>query len=169
MADPARPTVPPAMLTELFAKANAIATSDAAAAGPHWGAMHKLLLKAKVAPAEIMPLVAGRDQAGLNRLLARLSGSPIQEEPAAPKEAKPTFDHDTLAHAMKAFRSRLKLTRLDAESRLGVGPMSGGKKHGIDAIIPPREIPIAVWEALADEGKLRRCGEGFYGLAEEAG
>lgn len=169
MAEPARPTVPPAMLTELLATASTIASSDAAASGPHWGAMHKLLLKAKVPPAEIMPLVARRDIPGLNRLLARLAGSPIQDEPAAPTEAKPTFDADTLAHAMKAFRSRLKLTRLDAESRLGVGPMSGGKKHGIDAIIPPREIPVAVWEALADQGKLRRFGEGFFGLPEDGG
>ncbi len=168
MSSPGIPAVPPALLTDLLAAADRIAASDAASAGPHWGAMHKLLLKAKVPPAEIMPLVAGRDAAGLKRLLARLAGSPIVEDaPATAAEAKPVIDPDTLAHAMKAFRNRLKLTRLDAESRLGVGPMSGGKKHGIDAIVPPREFPIAVWEALADAGKLRRAGGGFYGLPEE--
>ena len=53
--------------------------------------------------------------------------------------APPT--HDELKHAMKAFRKRLKLTRLDEESKLGrVGnPMSGGKKSGVIAIMPPRE------------------------------
>ncbi len=169
MASSGTPSVPPATLKELLAAANAIATGDPASVGPLWGAMHKLLLKAKVPPAEIMPLVAGRDVSGLNRLLARLAGSPIEEEPAPAAAPKPSIDPETLAHAMKAFRSRLKLTRLDAESRLGVGPMSGGKKHGIDAIVPPREYPLAVWEALADEGKLRRAGGGFYGLAEEFG
>ncbi|MBL9147088.1 MAG: hypothetical protein JNM94_00190 [Phycisphaerae bacterium] len=84
---------------------------------------------------------------------------------ATPREA---VDEDTMRLALKAFRHRLKVMRLDAESKLGVGPMSGGKKHGIDAISAPREYPLAVWEALADAGKLRRAGPGFYGLAEEA-
>jgi hypothetical protein len=160
-------TLPAATLNELQAAARRIADADSAAAGPHWGAMHKLLLKAKVAPGEIMPLVAGRNLDGLHRLLAKLAGSPIAQEPAAPSPPKPAIDADTLAHAMKAFRTRLKLTRLDAESRLGVGPMSGGKKSGIDAIIPPRDYPHTVWEALAEQGKLRRFDGGFYGLAEE--
>lgn len=159
-------TLPAATLNELQAAAQRIADAAPAAAGPHWGAMHKLLLKAKVAPGEIMPLVAGRDLDGLHRLLAKLAGSPIVE-PATSATPKPAIDADTLAHAMKAFRSRLKLTRLDAESRLGVGPMSGGKKSGIDAIIPPRDYPSPVWEALAEQGKLRRFDGGFYGLPEE--
>ena len=159
-------TLPASTLNELQAAAQRIADASPATAGPHWGAMHKLLLKAKVAPGEIMPLVAGRDLDGLHRLLAKLAGAPMVEEPKGPSKPKPEIDHDTLAHAMKAFRSRMKLTRLDAESRLGVGPMTGGKKHGIDAIIPPREIPHEVWEALADEGKLRRFDGGFYGLPE---
>lgn len=160
--------LPDALLRELLDKAQAIYASDAAASGPLWGAMHKSLLKAKVPPGEIMPLVAGRDVAGLRKLMAKLAGSPIAEEPVAPAAPKPQIDADTLAHAMKAFRNRLKLTRLDAESKLGVGPMSGGRKHGIDGIIPPREYPHDVWEALVDAGKLRRFDGGFYGLAEEA-
>jgi hypothetical protein len=160
--------LPPATLNELQAKAKEIAESNPATVGPHWGAMHKLLLKAKVPPGEIMPLISGRDVDGLKRLLAKLAGAPIVEEPKASAAPKPTIDADTLAHAMKAFRNRLKVTRLDAESKLGVGPMSGGKKHGIDAIIPPRDYPQAVWAALAEEGKLRHFGEGFYGLPEEA-
>lgn len=164
-----RSTLPPALLAELGDLAARIAAADAAVVGPLWGAMHKLLLKAKVPPKEILPLIGGRDQAGLAALLARLRGDPapsVPEEPARPPA--PPIDPDVLRHAMRAFRQRLKVTRLDAESRLGVGPMSGGRKHGIDAIIPPREIPAEVWEALADQGALRRAGPGFYALAEEA-
>ena len=36
-----------------------------------------------------------------------------------------------LKQAMKAFKKRLKLTRLDAESTLGGGPFSGGRSSGI--------------------------------------
>jgi hypothetical protein len=104
----------------------------------------------------------------MRRLIARLAGAPIDEPSAAPMPSRAPIDPDTLAHAMRAFRNRLKVTRLDAESKLGVGPMSSGRRHGIDAIIPPREYPLDVWETLADEGKLRRAGGGFYGLAEEA-
>jgi hypothetical protein len=162
------PALSPATLKELDAQHRALEAAPGSAAGPLWGAMHKLLLKAKVPPADIMPLVAGRDLDGLRRLLARLRGDPV-EAPAAPAAATPreAVDDDTMRLALKAFRHRLKVMRLDAESKLGVGPMSGGKKHGIDAISAPREHPLAVWEALADAGKLRRAGPGFYGLAEE--
>jgi hypothetical protein len=38
-------TLPDQLLKELADKLAAIEASDASAAGPHWGAMHKLLLK----------------------------------------------------------------------------------------------------------------------------
>lgn len=167
---PARsPSLAAALLSELTTLEGRIASADPGAVGPLWGAMHKALLKAKVPPAEIMPLVAGRDVAGLSSLLARVRGETVAapaELASAPKSTP--IDPDVLRHAMRAFRQRLKVMRLDAESRLGVGPMSGGRQHGIDAINPPREFPLAVWEALADEGKLRRAGPGFYALAEES-
>jgi hypothetical protein len=74
-----------------------------------------------------------------------------------------------LRRALKAFKKRLKLTRLDDESRLGVGPMSSGSKGGIVAIRPPDQYPKAVWEALVEEGKLRRAGQGLYELAKPGG
>jgi len=75
-------------------------------------------------------------------------------------------DPQELRRALKAFKKRLKLTRLDDESRLGVGPMSSGAKGGIVAIIPPAQYPRSVWEALADQGKLRRAGHGLYELVK---
>ena len=68
--------------------------------------------------------------------------------------------------ALKAFRKRLKLTRLDAESKLGVGPMSGGVKSGIVAITPPDQYPKCVWDELVKQGKLKNANHGMYSLVE---
>lgn len=69
--------------------------------------------------------------------------------------------------ALKAFKKRLKLTRLDAESRLGVGPMSSGPGWGVTAITPPIEYSRAVWDELVKQGKLRNTGHGLYALVEQ--
>lgn len=65
--------------------------------------------------------------------------------------------------ALKAFKKRLKVMRLDDESRLGHSPLSGGGAK-IMAIQPPVEFSREVWEALADQGFLKRDGRGFYEL-----
>jgi hypothetical protein len=72
-----------------------------------------------------------------------------------------------LKAAFKAFKKRLKLSRLDAESSLGVGPLSGGRRSEIVAITPPDQFPEAVWEELVKQGKLKRAGRGLYELAGE--
>lgn len=69
-----------------------------------------------------------------------------------------------LKAALKAFKKRLKLTCLDDQSRIGVGPMSGGRPSAIVAITPPDQYPPAVWEELARQGKLKRAGSGMYEL-----
>ena len=69
-----------------------------------------------------------------------------------------------LKAALKAFKKRLKLTCLDDQSRIGVGPMSSGRASGIVAITPPDQYPPAVWEELARQGKLRRSSSGMYEL-----
>jgi hypothetical protein len=71
-----------------------------------------------------------------------------------------------LKAAMKAFKKRLKLARLDDESRLGRGPMSSGGRSGIIAIVPPAQYPQEVWDELHRLGKLNRAGHGTYQLAE---
>ena len=72
-----------------------------------------------------------------------------------------------LKQALKAFKKRLKLTRLDEESKLGGGPMSGGRDSGIVAIMPPNQFALAVWEELVRQGKLKKAGGGTYELAEQ--
>jgi hypothetical protein len=72
-----------------------------------------------------------------------------------------------LKMALKAFKKRLKLMRLDEESKVGVGPMSSGKGSGIVGITPPDQYPWAVWDELVKQGKLRSAGQGLYALAGE--
>jgi hypothetical protein len=71
-----------------------------------------------------------------------------------------------LKAAFKAFKRRLKLTRLDEESRIAGGPLSSGRGSGIVAIAPLPEYPPAVWEELVRQGKLKKAGRGTYQLAE---
>ena len=72
---------------------------------------------------------------------------------------------EELRNALKAFKKRLKLTRLDDESSLGRGPLSGGKSSGIVAITPPHQYPRAVWDQLVAQGRLKYAGQGMYQLA----
>jgi hypothetical protein len=82
-----------------------------------------------------------------------------------PSSGTPTPEQ--LKAAFKAFKKRLKLTRLDEESRLGGGPLSSGRGSGIVAISPPNQFPQAVWDELVRQGKLKKMSGGTYGLAEE--
>jgi hypothetical protein len=78
----------------------------------------------------------------------------------------PIPSQQELKAALKAFRKRMKLTQLDDQSRIGVGPMSSGRPSGIVAITPPDQYPQAVWDELARQGKLKRVGDGQYELGK---
>jgi hypothetical protein len=82
-----------------------------------------------------------------------------------PPPAQPTKEQ--LKGAMKAFKRRLKLTRLDAESQLSKNPLSTGRGHGIVAIVPPVDFPQAVWDELVRLNRLKKAGQGLYELVEE--
>lgn len=81
-------------------------------------------------------------------------------------DAESAQSPDELKLALKAFKKRLKLTRLDAESKVGGSPLSGGAGWGIVAISPPNQYPTTVWEELVRQGKLKRAGHGLYALGE---
>ncbi len=68
---------------------------------------------------------------------------------------------EVLKRALKAFKKRLKLTRLDEDSRLGKGACSSGAS-GVCAIQPPNQYPDEVWAELCRQGKLRNSGHGLY-------
>ncbi len=93
------------------------------------------------------------------------------DQPEGPGQPTPTpspgagIPSEELRKAMQAFKKRLKLTRLDDESRLGHGPMSGGGQSGVQAIQPPSQFPKPVWDELVRQGRLRYAGHGLYELA----
>lgn len=79
---------------------------------------------------------------------------------SSPPPGSPT--KQDLKMAMRAFKRRLKLMRLDEESRVGVGPMSGGKSSAVVAITPPDQFPQEVWDELVKQGRLKTSGNGLY-------
>ncbi len=82
-------------------------------------------------------------------------------------EPDPTPTPQDLKAALKAFKKRLKLTRLEEESKISGGPLSGGRSSGIVAITPPNQFPQAVWDELVKQGKLKKAGRGMYELTGE--
>jgi hypothetical protein len=72
---------------------------------------------------------------------------------------------EELKRALKAFKKRLKLTKLDEESGLSRG---GGKKSGITGISPPSGHPPGIWEELVAKGKLKRDMGSTYSLVPGA-
>jgi len=86
--------------------------------------------------------------------------------PPSDASQPPVPTSQELKAAMKAFRRRLKLTCLDDQSRIGVGPMSSGRRSGIVGIMPPDQFPQAVWDELVRQGKLKRAGSGLYELPQ---
>lgn len=79
-----------------------------------------------------------------------------------PSSAADAAKPEELKRAMKAFKKRLKLTRLDAESGLGHGAMTGGNPSGIVAIMAPNQYPQAIWDELVKRGRLNYMGQGLY-------
>jgi hypothetical protein len=72
---------------------------------------------------------------------------------------------DELKKALKAFKKRLKLARLDDESRLSRG---NNHKSGITGITPPPGHPPEVWEELVARGRLKHDMSNTYRLAEDS-
>ena len=74
---------------------------------------------------------------------------------------------EQLKAAFKAFKKRLKLTRLGDESTISGGPMSSGRKSEVVAIVPPNQFGQAVWDELVKQGKIKHAGHGTYELIEQ--
>jgi hypothetical protein len=72
---------------------------------------------------------------------------------------------EELKRALKAFKKRLKLMKLDEESNLS---RSGGRKSGILGISPPDGHPPGIWDELVAKGKLKREMGTTYSLVEGA-
>jgi hypothetical protein len=72
---------------------------------------------------------------------------------------------EELKRALKAFKKRFKLMKLDEESGLSRG---GGKKSGMTGITPPSGHPPGIWEELVAKGKLKRDMGNTFALVEGA-
>jgi hypothetical protein len=81
---------------------------------------------------------------------------PTSQDPPSP---------DVLKKALRAFKKRLKLTRLDHESGIAGGPCSSGRASSIVAIRPPNQFPKEVWDQLVENGKLKTEDGRLYELA----
>ncbi len=76
---------------------------------------------------------------------------------------------ETLLRAMKALRKRLKLARLDDESRVGRSPMTKGGHSGIFAVHAPEQYPAEVWQELVAKGRLKQVAQGVFQPVEQGG
>jgi len=139
---------------------------DPRRAGTEWKQVYKLLQKAGLPASRFSGIVGMRNVAGLVELIEQLR-SPAAAASAAQAVEAAAIDPDTCKRAMRAFRKRQALTRLDDESKLGRGPLSKGSDDSYAAIVPPHEWPKEVWQELAHQGKLRYLGHGFYELPKD--
>ena len=74
----------------------------------------------------------------------------------------PEFTKEELKEALKAYKKRLKLARLDDESRLGYGAMTRGGNSGIVGVRAPDQFPAEIWDELVRRGRLKYGGNGLY-------
>lgn len=161
---------------------------NAPASGPHWKSLHTVLKKAPCDQMRLARFVAERNVDAMRKLIDEVASAP----PPAPRGGAATTGAETdasaarslprpeiivraekptaqqLKTALAAFKKRLKLTKLDQESRLGRSPMTSGNKSGIVAILPPNLYPRNYWEELEKQGQIRNTGGGFYELVEKA-
>jgi hypothetical protein len=138
-------------------------------ASREWKSALNLLRKCDLDQNRVANVVAGRNMKGLEELIEQLANDvkprPLDSGTELPNE----FTEEDLSSAMKAFRKRLKFTRLDDESQINNrNPLSRGQESRIDCIYPPFEWPKEVWQCLAKRGKLSYVGNGFYELGPQS-
>ena len=156
-------TCDPTIITKLNELQSAIGEyPDPRRASAEWKQVYKLLQKTDVPPGRITSLVGMRNMEGLAEVIGGLAAP----ETDVPEPADDAPDSETCKKALKAFRKREAVTRLDDESKLGRSPLSKGAGSSSMAISPPMEWPDEVWRELARQGKLRDVGGGFYELAK---
>jgi len=138
-------------LTGIVARLQAGAAPDQA-----WAAAAKALTAAQEEDdVELYVAIEDRDLETLRTIV---------QEWQAGKRKLPKHDRNVLKRALKAFRKRLKLVRLDSESSVGHGPMSSGRASSIVGVLPPDQYPQEVWDTLVREKRLVAARDGTYEL-----
>jgi len=123
-----------------------------------WTRARHALESTRAQEPELARLIDARDHVALRALVEQWGNG---------KRLLPQQDREVLSRAMKAFRKSLKVTRLDAESSIGGGPMSSGRHSGILGMRPPDRYPRAVWDELARQKRLISAGHGIFELPPE--
>jgi len=132
---------------------------DPRRAADEWKQVYKLLQKTDLPTDRVAHVVGMRDVARLTELIDQLRAPAAA---FAPTHANAP-NAETCKRAIRAFRKRLALTRLDEESRIDShSPLTKGNDSHMIAIIPPTDWPESVWQELVRQGKLRYIGHGFY-------
>ena len=103
--------------------------------------------------AELVAAIEARDADALGAILSQW---------ASGKRLLLERDRGVLKRALKAYRKRLKITLLDAESSVSGGPMSAGRASNIVGIVPPERYPREVWDYLVRQKRLLGAGRGIY-------
>jgi hypothetical protein len=132
--------------------------AEPAEAAAAWSAAREALRRISEAESELEAAVEGRDRAALEALI---------EEWRADRRPMPAHDRELLKGAMTTFRKSLKVKRLDAESTIGGGPMSAGRRSTIAGILPPERFAKDVWQELARQKRLIALRNGTYTLPPE--
>lgn len=146
---------PQAELLSHFLAARAAEVASDAANVEAWSAANQALGSLRDVEPDLAAAVEARDPALLQAILERW---------ASGKRPLPEHDRDLLKRAMRAFRKRLRVTLLDAESSLGGGPMSGGRSSDISGVSAPGIYPRAIWLELVRQGRLINAGQGVFEL-----
>ena len=134
--------------------------ADPRRAEDEWRQVYRLLQKAGLPSARVTGVVGMRDVARLAELVDQLR-SPASLPPQVDAPSA-----DACRQALRAFRKRQSVTRLDDESKLGRSPLSKGPDSRLAAITPPNEWPESVWQELVRQGSLRYIGHGLYELTK---
>lgn len=135
------------------------AAPDEAAQATPWRMLERALEKAGAAEdADLMLPVLERS---LPEVHALLDGWRVGTRPL------PDWDKAVLKRAMKAFRKRLKLARLDDESSASRNPLSKGEHSSILGVRPPEQYGPHIWQRLIEQGRLRDGGHGLLELASQ--
>lgn len=128
-----------------------------------WALAGRLLQRMPVDQKEAQRICLELETAALDAMVTTIENpQPVSKSQDA--DAAPTVTDQDMAAALRAFKKRLKLTRLGEESKLGGRHLTAGHKSEVDAIIAPTEFKKPVWDALVKAGKLKYTGQGFYAL-----
>ncbi len=150
-----------AQLASLVSLLAAIARfPDPRRATAEWKQAYNLLKKTPAAGSHLDNLIARRDVEALRAVIESMQAAQSGE----PVAAGPVIEDAILKAALKGFKRRLKLVKLDEDSRIDRrDPLSGGgTSDDIAGIEPPRDWGSEVWAELVRRGALKHAGGGTY-------